>query len=94
MRLRVQYTAQLRAAAGRDEEEVDLPDGSSLGALLGHLAERLGQAAEAHGVTSSGDAHRSLLIVINDAVVAPRQTSLIVLRTGDVVTFLPPVAGG
>lgn len=94
MKLRVLYTAQMRTAAGRSEEEVELPDGSSLGALLGHLAARLGHEAAAHLVGTAGQAHGSLLIVVNDSMIASQQTSTIVLRTGDVVMLLPPIAGG
>lgn len=94
MRLRVQYTAQIRTAAKRSEDEVDLPEGSSLAMLLGHLAERLGPEAAAHLVTSGGEAHRSLLIIVNDSLVASGAIATTVLRNGDVVTFLPPIAGG
>ena len=94
MKLRVQYRAQMRTAAGRSEDEVELPEGSSLEALLGHLAERLGQETAAHLVTGDGDVHSSLLIVVNDSVVVPRAAAHTVLRDGDVLTFLPPIAGG
>jgi molybdopterin synthase sulfur carrier subunit len=94
MKLRVQYTAQMRAAAGRSEEEVELPDGSSLEELLGHLAQRLGRDAAAHLISSGGEAHGSLLIVVNDSVVLPRAAPAVVLRNGDILTLLPPIAGG
>ena len=94
MKLRVQYRAQMRTAAGRSEDEVELPEGSSLGELLGHLAEQLGQETAAHLVTGAGEVHNSLLIVVNDSVIAPHQTSTTVLRPGDIVALLPPIAGG
>ena len=94
MRLRVQYTAQIRAAANKSEDEVELPDGSNLAVLIDHLTVRLGREAAVHLVTSSGEPHRSLLIIVNESLIASTQTSATVLRTGDVVTFLPPIAGG
>jgi MoaD family protein len=93
MKLRVQYTAQLRAAAGRPEEEVELPEGSSLAILLGHLAARLEDAAQ-HLISSDGQTHRSLLVVVNDAALPAHDANTLVLQQGDVVTLLPPIAGG
>lgn len=93
MKLRVQYTAQLRTATGRPEEVVELPEGSSLAALLGHLAANLDGAAS-HLLSADGQAHRSLLIVVNDSAIASHHAAATLLRTGDVVTLLPPIAGG
>jgi len=93
MKLRVQYTAQLRTAAGRPEEEVELPDGSSLGVLLRHLAARLDGAAP-HLIAADGRPHRSLLIVVNDAAVPTHDAAGTLLYSGDVVLLLPPIAGG
>ena len=56
MKLRVQYTAQLRAATGRSEDEVELPEGTSLAALVSHLGARLGGAAS-HLIAADGQAH-------------------------------------
>ena len=56
MKLRVQYTAQLRTAVGRAEEDVDLPEGSSLHALLVQLAADRGRDVAMHLVTDAGEA--------------------------------------
>jgi molybdopterin converting factor small subunit len=93
MKLRVQYTAQLRTAVGRAADEVELPDGSSLAALVHHLAEKLADAGP-HLTTADGQIHRSLLVVVNDAAVTARDAATAYLREGDVVTLLPPIAGG
>jgi molybdopterin converting factor small subunit len=94
MKLRVHYTAQMRAAAGRSEDEVELPEGSSLAALLSHLADLLGRDAAGHLVTVNGQMQCGLLIVVNDSAISPCQSSTTVLQGGDVVTLLPPIAGG
>lgn len=94
MKLRVQYTAQLRTAAGRPDEEVDLPEGSTLAALLAHLAERLDRAAAMHLVSAEGSIRPSLLIVVNDVVTSPDAAGDKVLQSGDEVLLLPPIAGG
>ncbi len=94
MKLRVQYTAQLRTAAGRPEEEVDLPEGSTLASLLAHLARRLDEGAATHLLAAEGHIRPSLLIVINATVIPADAANSTMLRPGDVVLLLPPIAGG
>ena len=85
--------AQLRAAVGRTEEEVELRDGNSLAELLNQLANTH-SAARSHFVTETGHARPSLLIVVNDAAVPAREATATALHSEDVVTLLPPIAGG
>ena len=94
MKLRVQYSAQLRTAAGRPEEEIELPEGSSLAALLGFLAGQLGDGAAPHLVAPGGEAPRNLLVVVNGSAASAHEAAATVLRAGDVVLLLPPIAGG
>ena len=93
MKLRVQYTAQLRTATGRAEDEVELPEGTTLAALVRHLAARPDGAAS-HLIAADGQAHHSLLIVVNDRAVTSQDAAGTLLQPGDVVALLPPIAGG
>ena len=90
MKVRVQFTAQLRTALGKAAEEVELPEGSSVAELLRQLVNRFDGAAP-HLLKPTGEPQSSLLIVINEAVAT---TQSVHLRAGDVVTLLPPIAGG
>jgi MoaD family protein len=94
MKLRVQYMAQLRAAVGRAEESVELPDGSSLAALFNHLAATYGRDAEPHLLSVNGQAQPGLLVVVNGTARPAREAGMTVLRAGDEVVLLPPIAGG
>jgi molybdopterin synthase sulfur carrier subunit len=94
MKVRVQYTAQLRTAIGRSEEEAELPDGSTLAGLLSHLAARHNHVATCHLFTPTGQKQKSLLVVVNESAVTAHQSDSIILRAGDVVALLPPIAGG
>lgn len=94
MKLRVQYTAQLRSAVGRPHDEIELPEGSSLAALLKHLASNLDEAAAAHVIAPSGGFRPSLLIVVNDSAASIHAAAATELKHGDVVLLLPPIAGG
>lgn len=93
MKLRVQYMAQLRTAVGQSEEAVELPEGTRLSELLAHLAVAHGEA-RSHFVTETGQARPSLLIVVNESAVSARDAATTVLQPNDVVTLLPPIAGG
>jgi MoaD family protein len=94
MKLRVHYMAQLRDALGRTEEDVEMPEGSTLAELLVRLAAGRDREVERHLITDAGQPRPSLLVVVNDAPVSPREAVATALRPGDVVTLLPPIAGG
>jgi MoaD family protein len=94
MKLLVQYTAQLRSTIGRSEEEIELPDHSTLTDLLGYLAGRWEPSARTHLVTDTGQARLSLLMVVNGLAISASDARGTILSPGDVVTLMPPIAGG
>jgi molybdopterin converting factor small subunit len=94
MKLRIQYTGQLRTAVGRSEDELEVPEATTVPVLLKELSVRLGQGAAAHLSTSDGQAPCGLLVVVNGAALAASQAREVRLNAGDVVTLLPPIAGG
>jgi molybdopterin converting factor subunit 1 len=81
IRVRVLYFGQAREAAGRKEEEFSLPSASSVKTLLS-------LSVDAHrGLHGMKDAMR---VAVNEEVAGQGYR----LADGDVVAFLPPVAGG
>lgn len=94
MKLRVQYSAQLRAVVGCSEEEVEVTDASGLEDLLQFLAGDRGEEARAHLLTDGGQIRDSLMVVVNGVAVPAPGVASIRLNSGDVVTLLPPVGGG
>jgi molybdopterin converting factor small subunit len=94
MKVRVQYTAQMRAVAGAADEQIELPPDSNLGTLLGHLAHRWGPDGAAHLLAPNSQPLRSLLIVVNDAAIAGTELAQKRLADNDVITLYPPIAGG
>jgi molybdopterin converting factor small subunit len=94
MRLRVQYTAQLRTAVGRSEEEIELPEGSNLAELLLQVASALCRDAAGYMLTSSGQLQPSLLVSLNNGAISTREAGDVLVNSGDVVMLLPPIAGG
>jgi molybdopterin converting factor subunit 1 len=81
IRVRLLYFGQARDASGTGEEEFALPDGSSVKVLLG-------ESSAAHA--KIGTMRRSMQIAVNEEIAEPGR----LLKDGDVVAFLPPVAGG
>jgi molybdopterin synthase sulfur carrier subunit len=81
MRVTVLYFASFRDAVGRDQEERELPEGSDVAALWRQLAAEVPLFARLP---------RPAPAAVNRAH-SPVTT---ILRSGDEVAFLPPVAGG
>lgn len=94
MRLRVQFTAQLRTAVGRAEEEVDLPEGSNLEGLLVHVATELCRETAGYLLTPGGGLQPSLIVSVNNRAISTHEARATLIRSGDVVMLLPPIAGG
>jgi molybdopterin converting factor small subunit len=92
VKVTVRYLAQLRAATGAAAEEVELPRPCSVQELVLRLADRHGDAARRLLTGANGHLQTAVLLFLgDDQVGAPGET---MLRDGDVLTLLTPVAGG
>ena len=81
IRVKVLYFGQAREAAGMGGEDVSLPAASSVGTLVS-------QSMKAHeGLQRMSSVMR---IAVNEEIAGEDEG----LTDGDVVAFLPPVAGG
>lgn len=94
MNVRVQFLGQLRTAAGVAYEACQLPDGFTLGEAMRHLAQERGPEVARHVQTADGRVPPTLLIAINGEAVPAGEVAGTVLRPGDTVTLMPPIAGG
>lgn len=81
MKIQVRYFAVFRERLGRDTEVVDLPDGSDVAAALARLAETHDAVARLAG---------RFRCAVNQTMVDADA----VLRDGDELALIPPVAGG
>jgi molybdopterin converting factor small subunit len=92
MRVTVQFTAQLRAAIGPSELQLDVADDSTVWSVIQKLAERYPQAFAQFVLDSKGRLLPSMLICVhNQQITAPQQQAL---KSGDTVTFLSAISGG
>ena len=81
MKVRLLYFAVLRDIAGKSEDVVELPEGTRASEVWSSLRARHRELA---------GYERPPLTAVNESYVASDE----VLRDGDEVAFIPPVAGG
>ena len=81
MKVRLLYFAVLRDITGKNEDEVELPEGTRAVEIWNRLRAQ-------HSKLSGYE--RPPMTAVNEAYVSADQT----LRDGDEVAFIPPVAGG
>lgn len=92
MRITVEYAAQLKRAAGRPSEEVDLPDGSTVQDAADRIAAQHGDGLRSLLLDGTGRVHPSVLVFVGDEQV--RRCAERTLGDGAVVTFASPISGG
>jgi molybdopterin converting factor small subunit len=89
MTVTVRYLAQLKQAAGRPAEQVPVDAPCTVAdfiVLLARQQARLGSTL----LDAGGGVQRTLLIFVGEEQAAPDR----ILRDGDEVTLMTPIAGG
>lgn len=81
MRIRVKLFASFRDIVGTKEEDITLPEGTTVQQLLERYIDRFPQMAKFR---------EHIILSVNRDYGAPAR----VLKEGDEVSFLPPVSGG
>ena len=81
MKIKVKLFAAYREIVGSKEENLDMPEGTTVEGLLDNYAQRFPQLARYRDHT---------ILSVNREYGAPKR----VLKEGDEVSFLPPVSGG
>lgn len=81
MKVKVRFFAAVRELVGREQLEVDLPDGSTAAQALGRCQELFPGLEEMA---------RSLVVAVNQEYANPSRP----LADGDEVALIPPVSGG
>lgn len=86
------YLAQLRRATGTASEKIDLDGSATLTSLLAVLAGQHGESFRRALLDEKGSLRPTILVFVNDEQVS--QPEQVLLKQGDSVTFLSPIAGG
>jgi molybdopterin synthase sulfur carrier subunit len=80
MKIKIRYFASIKEILGKNEEEIEVKEGITAGALKEKLLTMNSKITE----------KEQLLIAINGSFVDPKKK----IKEGDVVALFPPVSGG
>ena len=92
MKVHVRYLAQFRHAAGEATEIVELESPCSVSQCLTQLARRHGESLQVLLLQEGGTPHPAILLFLGDQQIT--DPALCLLREGDCLTLLSPMAGG
>ncbi len=92
IRVTVEYWAQLRDAAGCGSQTLRVPASCTLSQLLMELAARNGETFRRLLLDDAGHPRRSNLMVLGQQTISAPAS--LILRDGDRITLLSPLAGG
>ncbi len=90
--LNIEYTAQLRRAAGTAGETIELAAAGTVLEVARLVAERHGEELRRMLLDSDGRLQRSVLVFVDDEQISPDTSAA--LREGQTVTFAAPISGG
>jgi molybdopterin converting factor small subunit len=92
VKVRIQYMAQVRQAAGVAEDGIEMERPCLAADLLLRLAGQRGDTFRRLVVDEQGRLQPTLLVFVGEEQIGPNGGRL--LRDGDVITVLSPMAGG
>lgn len=92
MKIKAEYTAQLKAITGVSWEHFDINEKCSLLQLIKVISDKHGERFKKFVLTDNGSIIPSIMIIINNEQVYADDS--INLKENDTVSFLSPMAGG
>ena len=92
MKVKVEYSAQLKETIGQASEDLDVADATTVQTLMGQIAQRAGDEISSFLFSEQGKLSGSILLFLNDEQVLWSQPAP--LNDGDVLTIATPIAGG
>ena len=92
MRIKIEYSAQLKKSVGAASEELEAADGATVNEVIRQIAGREGGEVASFLLGEDGVLNASILLCVNDEQVFWSDER--VLAEGDVVSLTTPIAGG
>ncbi len=92
MKITIHYMAQLKQAAGKASEQMELDGPCKVSDLVRRLAEQHGDSLRRLLLDPTGALQPTNLFFLGDSQIQPSDP--VQLKDGDVVTVLSPIAGG
>jgi len=94
MNIKVRFEAQLRQAARTDVVDIEFGGSNSVANVFSVVSKQFGKDVSTRLLDQDGNPQKSLLVFVNDQPVAYDCFKDNTLKAGDIVTILPPIAGG
>jgi molybdopterin converting factor small subunit len=95
MRVKVVYLGLVRSRIGKDEEQCEVANGSSLADLIKILAENYGERLQSIvGERRESRLDPTFITTVNGILKDPLQANNVSLKDGDIVTFMTLISGG
>ena len=92
MKVKVNYTTQLKHALGRTNEEVELTEPATAEQLIAQLSQTHGAPFDKLMLDKQHQLNSAILVCLGDESLGRNLSK--VLKEGDEITFLSPVSGG
>ncbi len=93
MKVKVNYLAQLKQAAGISSENLVLEQPCSVQELVTQVAEKHGEPLSKFLLNpTTGSLSRNILVVVGDTQIDWDRP--VPVKEGDVISFMSPIAGG
>ena len=92
--IKIKFFTILREIVGKKDEQVKLPESTTLDVLLKQLARKYGEGFENYVYDELGEVRSHLQFLINGKSASTAQGLKTKLREGDEIAILPPVEGG
>lgn len=92
MKIRVKYTAQLKKEAGISKQEIEIADKSSFQNLIAVLAQSQNEKFRDMIFDNQGAYRHSIMLVLNGSQI--NYNDSIILKDGDEIMLMSPIAGG
>ena len=93
MKVKIEYSAQMKKSIGHAVEEMDLPESTTVQDLVVKIATREGEPLSSFLLDATGQLGGSILLFLNDEQVLWAGPGA-ALKDGDVLTIATPIAGG
>jgi MoaD family protein len=92
--VKVRYYAMLSDAAGKREEDIELPEGSTILDLVHNLIDKYGQKLRDYIYDEKGQLLNYMKFIVNEVNILNLEGFDTSLVEGDLVQVIPPIGGG
>ncbi|MFQ6011752.1 MAG: sulfur carrier protein ThiS [Nitrososphaerales archaeon] len=90
----VKYLALVREMTHSDKDLIHMPEGSKVSQLIDQIAKSHGNQIRSNLLEDQGRTPTSFAIIVNGDILERNKFDQTLLKDGDEVAIIPPIAGG